>query len=463
MASNHWFLGLLFSFIFLLHSPVVAEEPLKEEVETPKQMWERCQKTLLPLNFEILKDEIVASDSRPNLKLRRIELKFYSQSISGKKLGHPCVIFLPEDSTRNASKDRRGKIVIVGQRSWDGLATGPWRESFLGNYGEPIAAKMGYPTMICPVPGEFDETPGREVSMGNFKRRFKETKDSCDHSYFRLAIVYLRAIDVMADVLKIDRKEVQAVIGGHSKRATCAHVAATVDPRIKGVVYMGNESEWGKNRLTGPQRALYPPYSQKWNSAKILYLGATNEDGYSMFSVNRIVNGMKPKWSVEYIPNYRHASQSEKHFVDWQMWISHVFDNRPLTSISELTHEEVGDDFEWGGRHYGSGTLFKAKINSPNKIIQAKVWYVYNDDEPYWRDLMWYPEFMVRQADGTYAGFVKGKLPDAYLIEVKDIAHGFPGYLSSLPKDITGKKVSRRRSRGSRSRNWTPKKKKPKE
>ncbi|MBN2022456.1 MAG: hypothetical protein JW809_06640, partial [Pirellulales bacterium] len=85
-----------------------------------------------------------------------------------------------------------------------------------------------------------------------------------------------------------------------------------------------------------------------------------------------------------------------------------------------------------------------------------KVWYVYNDDEPYWRDLVWYPEFMVPQEDGSWAGLVTGKLPDAWLVEVKDVAGGFAGYVTSLPTDITGKKVLRRKSRGSRSRNWSP-------
>ena len=42
------------------------------------------------------------------------------------------------------------------------------------------------------------------------------------------------------------------------------------------------------------------------------------------------------------------------------------------------------------------------------------------------------------------------------MIEVKDIAAGRPGYVTSLPQDITGKQTMRRISRGSRSRNWTP-------
>jgi len=443
--------------VLLLTAVAKAAEPSEPVLETPHEMWQRCQKTLLPFNYEVQKDEIVRSDTDPRQRLRRIEVKFYSQQIDGKKWGHPCVVFMPADPRTYNGPERRGKVVIVGQRSWDGLATGPWRSSFLGNYGEPIAARTGYPTMICPNPGEYDGSGGREISIGFLRSRLRQTGDPVDHTHFRLAMVYLRALDVMAEVLGVDRTEIRAVIGGHSKRATSAHAAASADPRIVGVVYMGNESVWTADHMKSPYRAVYPPFAQRWTEASVLYIGATNEDGYEMYNINRLVQMMKRPWTVEYIPNYRHASQSEKHFIDWQMWIAHVFQGRPITKIADLSYEEVGSDFVWGGHNYGAGTLFRARIDSPNKVIQAKVWYVYNDDEPYWRDLVWYPEFMVPQGDGVYAGFVKGKLPDAWLVEVKDIADGFPGYVSSLPQDITGKETARRTSRGSRSRHWAPK------
>lgn len=70
---------------------------------------------------------------------------------------------------------------------------------------------------------------------------------------------------------------------------------------------------------------------------------------------------------------------------------------------------------------------------------------------------MWYPEFMIKGTDGYYSGYVSGKLPDSWLIEVKDAAMGTPGYISSLPQDITGLKIKRRVSRGSFSRHWSPK------
>ncbi len=437
--------------------PADTQQKEEKPVETARELWQRLEPTLPPLEWTIGKDEIVPSDTDPRQKLRRVEVKFYSQEFDGRKWGHPCVVFMPADPKTCTTPPRRGKAVIVGQRSWDGLATGPWRDAFLGNYGEPIAARTGYPTMICPVPGEDDETPGQEVSVGMLSRRFlQKSQDMIEHPHIRVAVIYLRAMDVMAGVLGITPEEIRAVIGGHSKRATPAHAAATIDPRVRGVVYMGNESAWNDAHLAGPHRAAFPPYAQRWTDAEVLYIGGTNEDGYAMYDINRIVERMQPPWTVEIVPNYRHASQSEKHPLDWMMWIAHVFEGRPITRISDMRHEPAGADFVWGGRKYDAGTLFRARIDSPNKIIQVKVWYVYNDDEPYWRDLVWYPEFMVPQKDGTWAGLVTGKLPDAWLVEVKDIAGGFAGYVSSLPADITGKKALRRESRGSRSRHWAP-------
>jgi len=426
---------------------------------TLRQIWDRFRLTLPPLDYRIEKDEVVPSDSDPRVELRRIEVEFYSQETDGKAWGHPCVVYLPADRKLFAAAQRRGKIVIVGQRSWDGLATGPWRNSYLGNYGEPIAALTGYPTMVCPVPGEYDGSGGREISIGFLEDMRKRTQDPADHNYFRLAVPYLRALDVMAGIMKVEPGEVRAIIGGHSKRATSAYTAAAIDPeRIVGVVYMGNESTWESLREP-PWQPVCPAFSREWVKARVLYIGGTNEDGYRMFNINRIQELMGGAWTVEIVPNYRHSSMSETHFLDWRMWIAHVFEGRPLTGISGLSYREVEGGFVWGGRSVEAGTVFRARISTPNKIIQAKVWYVYNDDLPYWRDLVWYPEFMINTGVDLYEGYVKGKLPDAWMIEVKDTARGYAGYLSSLPQDITGLPAETRKSYGSRSRLWEPKKK----
>ena len=181
--------------------------------------------------------------------------------------------------------------------------------------------------------------------------------------------------------------------------------------------------------------------TQKYVNCPVLYLGATNEAGYAMFDINKLVERLEKKWTIEYIPNYGHASNSEKQFMNWQMWVSHIFDGRPLTQIGDLSHQKTDD-----------GMILRARVESPNKILQVMAWHVFCDDVPYWRDLTWHPIIMKRKQDNLYEGFVKEVLPDAWFVEVKDIANGFPGYVSSLPQDITGKPAKERNAR--RPRNW---------
>ena len=71
---------------------------------------------------------------------------------------------------------------------------------------------------------------------------------------------------------------------------------------------------------------------------------------------------------------------------------------------------------------------------------------------------MWFPVTMKKKQGNLYEGYVGGWLPDAWLVEVKDIAHGFPGYISSLPQDITHKPVKLRNPRY--GHDWRPKQKK---
>jgi hypothetical protein len=56
----------------------------------------------------------------------------------------------------------------------------------------------------------------------------------------------------------------------------------------------------------------------------------------------------------------------------------------------------------------------------------------------------------------VWEGYVTGKLPDAWLVEVKDTAGGFSGYVTTMPQDITHKPTKERVSKGSRSRLWAP-------
>lgn len=116
----------------------------------------------------------------------------------------------------------------------------------------------------------------------------------------------------------------------------------------------------------------------------------------------------------------------------------------------------IGGTDEGGYEETAEGTIFRAHIDTPNKIIQAKLWYVYCDDVPYWRDLVWYPVLMQNKVGTLFEGHVEGILPDAWLVEVKDIAKGTAGYISSLPQDITHKETRVRIPFFSGARLWKP-------
>ena len=69
--------------------------------------------------------------------------------------------------------------------------------------------------------------------------------------------------------------------------------------------------------------------------------------------------------------------------------------------------------------------------------------------------LTWY-HLLMRKVGDHYEAVLPGKIPDAFMVEVGDIAMGIPGYVSSLPQKLTDVPVIERRSRGSRPRLWEP-------
>ncbi len=162
-----------------------------------------------------------------------------------------------------------------------------------------------------------------------------------------------------------------------------------------------------------------------------------------MFNVNVMQERLERPMTIEVIPNYCHSNFSEIQYMDFLMWGAHVFDGRPVTRIRDVAHE----------RREGR-TVFRARIESEAKVQIVRAWYVYTDDEA-WRALMWY-HLVMREVDDHYETSLPGKVPDAFMIEVGDIAQGVPGYVSSLPQKLTDAPVVQRRSRGSRPRLWEP-------
>lgn len=425
----------IISLLFIYGSTLDSQE--SDEVPSPRQMWEKVQQTLPPFSYTVEKDEVVSSYTDPSKKLRRMEVMFLSQIFEGIEMGHKAAIYLPVNPEVYEQPERRGKVVIVTHRSFD--------DSMEWNYAEPIATRTDYPTMHLELPTDYPGEEGESPWLRRFRNKAFETKDPSIHDFVRLAIPYLQAIDIFVDILK--EKDIRAIIGGHSKRAYYAYTAAAMDPeRIASVIFMGCERLYYREEFP---EAIKPFTTQKYVRCPVFYIGATNEGGYEMFNINRIQDRMKDIWTIEYIPNYRHASNSEKQFMNWPMWVSHIFEGRPIVKISDMSFEETE-----------TGILFRARVDTPNKIILVKTWYVFCDDVPYWRDLVWYPEDMKLRQGNVYECHVNGKLPDAWLVEVKETAFGFPGYISSLPQDITHKPTEERTHSGPGGRNWAPKKKK---
>ncbi|MBN2409873.1 MAG: hypothetical protein JXE07_09060, partial [Candidatus Aminicenantes bacterium] len=311
-------------------------------------------------------------------------------------------------------------------------------------YAEPIAAQTGYPAMALQLPGDYDGKDDEVTWLYYFRELAKKTGDPLTHDFFRSAVPFIQAIDVFSGVLK--EKRIRAIIGGHSKRAFYAYNAAAIDPeRVASVIYMGCEALY--TDINNYLPSVNPVYIQDFVKCPVFYIGGTDEGGYEMFNITRLQQVMKTPWTIEYVPNYRHEARSERHFLDWRMWTSHIFDGRPVTKIRNLSYEETPE-----------GTRFRANIDTPNKIIQAKVWTVYCDDVPFWRDLVWYPVLMQRKEGTLFEGYVEGILPDAWLVEVKDIAGGTAGTVSTPPQDITHKETQVREPHFSGARLWKPKK-----
>jgi hypothetical protein len=416
------------------HAPEFNFAEAARGVPKPRELWPLVKQHVIPLEFRVLGNEVVASDTLPDKKLRKVTAHFFSQELGGKKWGHPCVIFLPEDNTINLTPQRKGKAVVVGS------PPGDYFPIHVAKYGEPIAARTGYPTMVLSNPGEYPDGSDIERDIGILDRLRQQTGKNFYNMNCQLAVAYIQALDALQQFLGLD--SLRAVIGGHSKRGRSATVAAAMDARVAAVIIMGNEGVYATDRIQW-HLSFHHAFFQDQVTVPVFYLGATNEDGYRMFNVNLLQERLRRPMTIEMIPNYCHANFSEIQYLDFLMWVAHVLDGRPLTLISDVTHERLADR-----------TVFRARLAGEAKIQIVRTWYVYSDD-PAWRDLMWY-HLLMRKVGERYEASLPGKMPDAFLVEVGDIAGGIPGYVSSLPYKLTDAPVVERRSRGSLPRLWEP-------
>jgi len=407
-------------------------EEAARNVPKPRELWPLVMKHAVPLDVKVTGDEVVASDSVPGMKLRRLTAHFWSQEIAGKRWGHPCVIHMPAEGPPDAA--RKGKVVVIGS------PPGEYFPLHVAKYGEPIAARTRYPTMVLSNPGLYADGSEIERDIGVLGAVAKQTGRVYYNMNCQLAVVYVQAMSALERLLEVDR--VQAVVGGHSKRGRSATVAAAVDRRVASAVIMGNEGVY-RTDVIQPHLSFHHAFFQDQVTVPVFYLGATNEDGYKMFNVNVLQERLRRPMTVEMIPNYCHSTCSEIQYMDFLMWVAHVFDGRPLTRIAAVGH-----------RREAGRTIFTARLEGEAKVQTVKAWYVYTDD-PAWRDLMWYHLLMRRTGD-HYEAVLPGKIPDAFLVEVGDIAQGFPGYVSSTPQKLTDAAVEERVSRGSLPRLWSP-------
>ncbi len=405
------------------------------DVPKPREIWPIVRQHTVPLDFEVISDEIVTSDTDPSQHLRKVTAHFWSQELAGKKWGHRCVIFLPEDNSRNLTPERKGKVVIVGSPPYG------YYPVHVDKYGEPIAARTGYPTMVLSNPGEYPNGQAIEGDIRILNKLREETGENYYNMNCQLAVVYIQAMNAFQQFLELD--DLQAVVGGHSKRGRSATVAAAMDSRVASAIIMGNEGVHPTDRILW-HLSFHHAFFQDQVNVPVFYLGATNEDGYKMFNVNLLQERLERPMTIEMIPNYCHSNFSEIQYMDFLMWVSHVFDGRPITQIHDVRHERQA------GR-----SVFRARIESEAKVQIVRAWYVYSDDSA-WRDLMWYHLLMTKDGD-QYEAVLGGKVPDAWMVEVGDISQGIPGYVSSLPQKLTDAPVIERHSRGSRPRLWEPK------
>ena len=442
----------VFTTLLILHCLVwgekgIAEEPQGSNSDTPfcfeeasrdvlkpKAIWPIVRQDMLSPDFTITSDQIVTSDTDPSKRLRKVAAHFYSQELAGKKWKHKCVIFIPEDYKAKLTPEREGKVVIHGV---DNVAF----PVHVTKIGDPIATRLDYPVMILANPGSYPDGKSIERDIRILGRLSKETGKNYYNMNCQLAVVYVQAMNVFQKFLGLN--DLKAVVGGHSKRGRSATVAAAFDSRVASPIIMGNEGVYRTDRIQS-HLSFHHAFFQEQVTVPVFYLGTTNEDGYKMFNVNILQERLKRPMTIEMIPNYCHSTYNEIQFMDYMMWVAHIFDGRPITKISEVTHSRTDRK-----------SVFRAKIESKAKIQVVKAWYVYTDN-PGWRDLMWYHLVMKPVGNGYYEIPLFGKTADAFMIEVGDTAQGVPGYVSSTPQKLTDAPVEERRSRGSLPRYWEP-------
>ena len=175
--------------------------------------------------------------------------------------------------------------------------------------------------MVVSSPGVHPDGSGIEgENMRVLTRMRHKTGTDFYNMNCQLALIYIRAMDVLEKILEVER--VSAVIGGHSKRGRSATVAAAMDSRVASPIIMGNESIYRTDEIQW-HLSFHHAFFQDQVNVPVFYIGATNEGGYNMFNINLMQERLKEPMTIEMIPNYRHYNFHDIQYIDFMMWGPH--------------------------------------------------------------------------------------------------------------------------------------------
>jgi len=410
----------------------------------PASILPLLQKHLVPMNLTIEKDTIVPGNTSPGTLLRKITAQFFSVSVNNRTWMHRCVLLLPQPKVLKKDPERKKKVLVFGVPTREG-----YFDIHVKKYAEPIVAKTGFPVMIVANPGYYTDGTENETGLSHRIEDLARRTGAFYHNVNAyVGIVYVRAIDALEKILKIDNPQV--IAAGHSKRACGAMLAAAFDSRIISVMMQSFEAVPAKT-ARGPNLMFFPvTYQNALPDVSVFYVGVTNEDGYKMFAINEWQKRLERPMTLEIIANYYHSNFHEIQCIDAAMWTSHVFDKRPIARIGEL-HADI--KFQNKSEQKYAGTVFKTRVTGNTSVKIVKLWYAYSAD-PKWRDIMWYFMVMEHRGNGNYTGWVPGKRPDAAYVEVNDAARGVAGYVSSSYLKLTDMESKERTSTGSWPKQW---------
>ena len=92
-----------------------------------------------------------------------------------------------------------------------------------------------------------------------------------------------------------------------------------------------------------------------------------------MFNVNIMQQRLRRPMTIEMIPNYRHYNFHEKQFIDFMMWVAHVFDGPGsytvrCTATDRSGNTATGEGITVSGEISATGAGAEVTINSGSPL-----------------------------------------------------------------------------------------------